>query len=165
MAQTASVPTYWSSFSINNLLSSFRNVIYMPLTKLFIEVNSYFLKSFPKHICVLCSTFVIVELQLQLMPITKRSVQNMLVNTRVQVSIVNLASISWSFRGYTTPGHQFASFMLDYKIQVMMLKKFTWPFPIVIITIKALYVDLGFIKVNDLLSVNHCPILMLLVPF
>ncbi|KAG1545736.1 hypothetical protein G6F49_010704 [Rhizopus delemar] len=70
----------------------------------------------------------------------------MLVNTRVQVSIVNLASISWSFRGYTTPGHQFASFMLDYKIQVMMLKKFTWPFPIVIITIKALYVDLGFIK-------------------
>ena len=97
--------------------------------------------------------------------ITKRSVQNMLVNTWVQVSIVNLASISWSFRGYTTPGHQFASFMLDYKIQVMMLKKVTWPFPIVIITIKALYVDLGFIKVNDLLSVNHCPILMLLVPF
>ncbi|EIE85252.1 hypothetical protein RO3G_09968 [Rhizopus delemar RA 99-880] len=74
-------------------------------------------------------------------------------------------SISWCFRGYTTPGHQFASFMLDYKIQVMMLKKVTWPFPIVITTIKALYVDLGFIKVNDLLSVNHCPILMLLVPF
>ncbi|EIE83152.1 hypothetical protein RO3G_07857 [Rhizopus delemar RA 99-880] len=165
MAQTASAPTYWSSFSINNLLSSFRNVIYMPLTKLFIEVNSYFLNSFPKHICVLCSTFVIVELQLQLMPITKRSVQNMLVNTRVQLSIVNLASISWSFRGYTTPGHQFASFMLDYKIQVMMLKKVTWPFPIVIIIIKALYVDLGFIKVNDLLSVNHCQILMFLIPF
>ncbi|EIE92183.1 hypothetical protein RO3G_16894 [Rhizopus delemar RA 99-880] len=78
--------------------------------------------------------------------ITKRSVQNMLVNTRVQLSIVNLASISWSFRGYTTPEHQFASFMLDYKIQVMMLKKVTWPFPIVIIIIKALYVDLGFIK-------------------
>ncbi|EIE79982.1 hypothetical protein RO3G_04687 [Rhizopus delemar RA 99-880] len=97
--------------------------------------------------------------------ITKRSVQNILVNTRVQLSIVNLASISWSFRGYTTPGHQFASFMLDYKIQVMMLKKVAWPFPIVITTIKALYVDLGFIKVNDLLSVNHCPILMLLVPF
>ncbi|EIE86566.1 hypothetical protein RO3G_11277 [Rhizopus delemar RA 99-880] len=97
--------------------------------------------------------------------ITKRSVQNMLVNTRVQASIVNLASIFWSFRGYTTPYHQFASFMLDYKIQVMLLKKVTWPFPIVIITIKALYVDLGFIKVNDLLSVNHCLILMLLVPF
>ncbi|EIE76498.1 hypothetical protein RO3G_14985 [Rhizopus delemar RA 99-880] len=97
--------------------------------------------------------------------ITKRSVQNMLVNTRVQLSIVNLASISWSFRGYTTLGHQFASFMVDYKIQVMMLKKVTWPFPIVIITIKALYVDLGFIKVNDLLSVNHCPDLMLLFPF
>ncbi|KAG1501326.1 hypothetical protein G6F53_011109 [Rhizopus delemar] len=70
----------------------------------------------------------------------------MLVNTRVQASIVNLASIFWSFRGYTTPYHQFASFMLDYKIQVMLLKKVTWPFPIVIITIKALYVDLGFIK-------------------
>ncbi|EIE92653.1 hypothetical protein RO3G_17364 [Rhizopus delemar RA 99-880] len=165
MVQTASVPTYWSSFSINNLLSSFRNVIHMIFAKLFIEVNSYFINSFPKHIRILCSTFVIFELQLQWMPITKRSVQNMLVNTRVQVSIANVASISWSFRGYTTPGHQFSSFMLDYKIQVMMLKKVTWPFPIVITTIKALYVDLGFIKVNDLLSVNHCQILMLLVPF
>ncbi|EIE88569.1 hypothetical protein RO3G_13280 [Rhizopus delemar RA 99-880] len=68
MAQTASVPTYWSYFSINNLLSSSQNVIYMPLAKLFIEVNSYFINSFPKHICVLCSTFVIIELQLQWMP-------------------------------------------------------------------------------------------------
>ncbi|EIE89004.1 hypothetical protein RO3G_13715 [Rhizopus delemar RA 99-880] len=89
----------------------------------------------------------------------------MLVNTRVQLSIVSLASISWSFRDYTTPGHHFASSMIDCKIQVMMLKKVTWPFPIVIIIIKALYVDLGFIKVNDLLSVNHCQILMLLIPF
>ncbi|EIE84833.1 hypothetical protein RO3G_09543 [Rhizopus delemar RA 99-880] len=53
--------------------------------------------------------------------ITKRSVLNMLVNTRVQVSIVNLASISWSFRDYTTPGHHFASSVIDCKIQVMML--------------------------------------------
>ncbi|EIE82998.1 hypothetical protein RO3G_07703 [Rhizopus delemar RA 99-880] len=165
MAQTASVPTYWSSFSINNLLSSFRNVIYMIFAKLFIEVNSYFLNSFPKHICVLCSTFVIIELQLQLMPIKKRSVQNMLVNTRVQVSIVNLASISWSFRDYTTPGHHFASSVIDCKIQVMMLKKVTWPFPIVISIIKALYAELGLIKVHCLLPVTHCLILMLLDPF
>ncbi|EIE78920.1 hypothetical protein RO3G_03625 [Rhizopus delemar RA 99-880] len=68
MAQTASVPTYWSSFSINNLLSSFRNAIYMTSEKIFIEINSYFIHSFPKHIRILCSTFVIVELQLQLMP-------------------------------------------------------------------------------------------------
>ncbi|EIE80724.1 hypothetical protein RO3G_05429 [Rhizopus delemar RA 99-880] len=67
MAQTASVPTYWSYFSINNLLSSFRNVIYMSLAKIFMEVISYFINSFPKHIRVLCSMFVIVEFQLQLM--------------------------------------------------------------------------------------------------
>ncbi|EIE85843.1 hypothetical protein RO3G_10559 [Rhizopus delemar RA 99-880] len=146
MAQTASVPTYWSSFSINNLLSSFRNVIYMIFAKLFIEVNSYFLNSFPKHIRVLCSIFI--------MPCALG-----------HCHAKNLASISWSFKGYTTPGHQFASFMLDYKIQVMMLKKVTWPFPIVITTIKALYVDLGFIKVHCLLSVNHCQILMFLIPF
>ncbi|EIE92337.1 hypothetical protein RO3G_17208 [Rhizopus delemar RA 99-880] len=163
MAQTASVPTYWPYFSINNLLSSFQNVIYMPLAKLFIEVNSYFINSFPKHICVLCSTPLGYYITRPF--ITKRSVQNMLVNTRVQVSIVNLASISWSFRDYTTPGHHFASSVIDCKIQVMMLKKVTWPFPIVIITIKALYAELGLIKVHCLLSVTHCLILMLLDPF
>ncbi|EIE89048.1 hypothetical protein RO3G_13759 [Rhizopus delemar RA 99-880] len=57
--------------------------------------------------------------------ITKRSVQSMLVNTRVQASIVNLTIISWSFRDYTAPWHQFASSMLDCKIQVVMLKKIT----------------------------------------
>ncbi|EIE78885.1 hypothetical protein RO3G_03590 [Rhizopus delemar RA 99-880] len=67
MAQTASVPMYWSYFSINNLLSSFRNVIYMTLAKIFMKVISYFINSFPKHIHVLCSIFVIVEFQLQLM--------------------------------------------------------------------------------------------------
>ena len=97
--------------------------------------------------------------------ITKRSVQNMLVNTQVQVSIVNLASISWSFRDYTTPGHHFASSVIDCKIQVMMLKKVTWPFPIVISIIKALYAELGLIKVHCLLSVTHCLTLMLLDPF
>ncbi|EIE80813.1 hypothetical protein RO3G_05518 [Rhizopus delemar RA 99-880] len=68
--------------------------------------------------------------------------------TRVQVSIVNLASLSWSFRDYTTPGHHFASSVIDCKIQVMMLKKVTWPFPIVISIIKALYAELGLIKPN-----------------
>ncbi|EIE85817.1 hypothetical protein RO3G_10527 [Rhizopus delemar RA 99-880] len=144
MAQTASVPTYWSYFSINNLLSSFRNVIYMSLAKIFMEVISYFINSFPKHIHVLCSIFI--------MPC-------------VLGHCHAKTSISWSFRDYTTPGHHFASSVIDCKIQVMMLKKVTWPFPIVIIIIKALYVDLGFIKVNDLLSVNHCQILMLLIPF
>ncbi|EIE77007.1 hypothetical protein RO3G_01711 [Rhizopus delemar RA 99-880] len=42
MAQTASVPTYWSYFSINNLLSSFRNVIYMTLAKIFMKLNFNF---------------------------------------------------------------------------------------------------------------------------
>ncbi|EIE75593.1 hypothetical protein RO3G_00297 [Rhizopus delemar RA 99-880] len=97
--------------------------------------------------------------------ITKRSVQNMLVNTQVQVSIVNLASISWSFRDYTTPGNHFASSVIDCKIQVMMLKKVTWPFPIVISIIKALYVDLGFIRKDDFSPFFHCQILMLLGPF
>ncbi|EIE77239.1 hypothetical protein RO3G_01943 [Rhizopus delemar RA 99-880] len=60
MAQTASVPTY--------RLSSFRNVIYMTSEKIFIEINSYFINLFPKRIRVLCSTFVIFEIQLQLMP-------------------------------------------------------------------------------------------------
>ncbi|EIE81236.1 hypothetical protein RO3G_05941 [Rhizopus delemar RA 99-880] len=67
MAQTASVPTHWSSFSINNLLSSFRNVIYMSLAKIFMEVISYFINSLPKHIHVLCSISVILEFQPQLM--------------------------------------------------------------------------------------------------
>jgi hypothetical protein len=93
--------------------------------------------------------------------ITKGGVQIMLVNIRINASIVNLAVISWSFACYTASHHQLASSMLDCKFQVTMLKKTTWPFPIVVTTIGAPYIDLSFIKEYRLLSVIHCLILMI----
>src|SRR6478735_190506 len=69
--------------------------------------------------------------------ITKRGVQIMLVNIRINASIVNLAVISWTSTCYTASRHQLASSMLDCKFQVTMLKKTTWSFPIVVTTISA----------------------------
>src|SRR6478735_3737110 len=78
--------------------------------------------------------------------ITKRGVQIMLVNIRINASIVNLAVISWTSACYTASRHQLVSSMLDCKFQVTMLKKTTWPFPIVVTTISAPHIDLSFIK-------------------
>src|SRR6478735_2813401 len=91
--------------------------------------------------------------------ITKRGVQIMLVNIRINASIINLAVISWNSACYTASRHQLVSSMLDCKFQVTMLKKTTWPFPIVVTTISAPHIDLSFIKEYCLLSVIHCLIL------
>jgi hypothetical protein len=97
--------------------------------------------------------------------ITKRGVHIILVNIRINASIVNLAVISWSFACYTASRHQLASSMLDCKFQVTTLKKTTWPFPIVATTISAPYIDHSFIKEYCLLSVIHCLILMIVDTF
>src|SRR6478735_419796 len=97
--------------------------------------------------------------------ITKRGIQIMLVNIRINASIVNLAVISWTSACYTASRHQLASSMLGCKFQVTMLKRTTWPFPIVVTTISAPYIDLSFIKEYCLLSVIDCLILMIVDTF